>query len=77
MPLKTIQEIRGADYPEADSLWKFTPAWFSEIVNEVMNRLGHNYNYVLMKNIWDTYFFVLAELKLQDWSGTPFENYFS
>ena len=30
-----------------------------------------------MKNIWNTFVVVLADLKIHGWSGTPFENYFS
>ena len=77
VPQETLVEIRAAHYPEASSLWTFTPEWFSRIVNEVMNRLGHNYNSLLMTNVWDIFVVVLAEIKLHDWSGTPFENYFS
>ena len=77
LPLKTVDEIRAADYPEGNQLWTFTPEWFSAIVNEAMNRLGYNYNSLLMTNIWDIFVVVLADLKLRDWSGTPFENYFS
>ena len=77
VPQETLVEIRGAYYPEPSSLWTFTPEWFSRIVNEVMNRLGHNYNSLLMTNVWDIFVVVLAEIKLHDWSGTPFENCFS
>ena len=66
MPLKTVDEIRAADYPEGNQLWTFTPEWFPAIVNEGMNRLGYNYNSLLMTNIWDIFVVVLADLKLQD-----------
>lgn len=76
VPEAMLKEITEMDYPEASSLWTFTPDWFSEKVDLVMDSLGFSYDTLLMDNVWDVFQQVYAQLQLIDWAGTHFEDYF-
>lgn len=74
VPKEMLEEIEVMDYPERGILWSFTPDWFSEKVDEVMENLNYSYHSLHMSNIWDVFTAILVELKKLDWAGTPFED---
>lgn len=74
VPPSVLHDIAEEDYPEREALWTFTPSWFSEKVDQVLETLELAYSDLHMQNFWKVFPIVLEELKGLSWEGTPAQD---